>query len=219
MTQRAVIAIDGPAASGKSSTAQCVAQRLGYLHVDSGSLYRAATAAALRQSPDPTKWTDEIVLAAAKSVTLLPARTSFYPAIDGTSIEGEIRGQRVTQNVSAVAKMPRVRDWVNECVRAAAAAHDVVVDGRDMGSVVFPKARLKIFLTADAAMRAQRRLLQRGAAIEPETLAIETRAINERDQRDAQQTQPASDAILVDTTHLTQEEQVAKIVALALHAP
>jgi len=218
VSSRTVVAIDGPAASGKSSTAQTVAERLGYLHVDSGSLYRAATAAALRINPNVASWTEASVLEAARKVSLLPARTSFYPAIDGKSAEEEIRGPGVTKNVSLVAKMPRVRAWVNERVREAATNHDVVVDGRDMGSFVFPEARIKIFLTADAETRAMRRLLQRGAATDAQALLLETRAINERDQRDAEQTQPAPDAILIDSTDLSQAEQVDRIVALALHA-
>lgn len=215
MSEKTVITIDGPAASGKSSTAQMVAERLGFLHVDSGSLYRAATAAALRVVPNPAEWTEEVVLGAARAVSLLPSRSSFYPVMGGKSVEEEIRGDRVTQNVSAVAKMPKVRDWVNECVRHTAADHNVVVDGRDIGTVVFPRAGLKIFLIADAEVRAKRRLLQKGGDVSADRLAEETRAIAERDRRDSEQTAPAKDAIVIDSTRLTQAEQVAKIVALA----
>ena len=157
-----MIAIDGPAASGKSSTAQMVADKLGFLHVDSGSLYRAATAAILRAERDPARWTEQAVLDAATPIELRAARTSFYPVFNGKAIEEEIRGSEVTRNVSRVAQMPRVRDWVNEKVREAAASRDVVVDGRDMGTVVFPDADLKIFLVADSRERALRRLRQRG---------------------------------------------------------
>lgn len=215
MSATTVITIDGPAASGKSSTAQMVAERLGFLHVDSGSLYRAATAAALRVVPDPAEWTEEVVLGAARAVSLLPARSSFYPVMGGRSVEEEIRGDRVTANVSAVAKMQGVREWVNETVRSTAADHNVVVDGRDIGTVVFPKARLKIFLIADAEVRAKRRLLQKAGEMTDARLAEETRALVERDERDASQTVPAADAIVIDSTLLTQAEQVAKIVALA----
>jgi cytidylate kinase len=149
-----VIVIDGPAASGKSSTAQLVAEKLGYLHVDSGSLYRAATAAMLRTGMDPSVWTEQGVLDAARPVELRPARTSFYPVLEGRAIEDEIRGSDVTRNVSRVAQMPRVREWVNDKVREAAESKDVVVDGRDMGTVVFPDADLKIFLVADSRERA-----------------------------------------------------------------
>jgi len=102
-----VIAIDGPAASGKSSTAQMVADKLGFLHVDSGSLYRAATAAILRHEPDASRWTEEAVLVAAKPVELRAARTSFYPALDGRSIEEEIRGSEVTRHVKRCGGRPR----------------------------------------------------------------------------------------------------------------
>lgn len=210
-----VIAIDGPAASGKSSTAQMVAERLGYLHVDSGSLYRAATAAILRRSSDVSHWTEQAVLDAARAVELRPARTSFYPAIEGRAMEDEIRGPDVTRNVSRVAQMPRVREWVNDKVRAAASSKDVVVDGRDMGTVVFPRADLKIFLVADSRERAARRLRQRGTPTSQQTLDDETIRIKERDALDARQTVPAPDAVVIDTTGLTQQEQVEQIVILS----
>jgi cytidylate kinase len=210
-----VIAIDGPAASGKSSTAQMVADKLGFLHVDSGSLYRAATAAILRREPDASRWTEEAVLRAAKPVELRAARTSFYPVLDGRSIEEEIRGPEVTRHVSRVAQMPRVRAWVNEKVRETANSKDVVVDGRDMGTVVFPDADLKIFLVADSRERALRRLRQRGTPTSEQLLDDETIRIRERDARDAKQTVAAGDAVVIDTTALTQDEQVAQIVALS----
>lgn len=210
-----VIAIDGPAASGKSSTAQMVAEKLGYLHVDSGSLYRAATAAALRRESDVSKWTEQTVLDAARGIELRAARTSFYPVIDGRAIEEEIRGPKVTDNVSRVAQMKRVRQWVDDKVRAAATSRDVVVDGRDIGTVVFPKADLKIFLVADSRERAARRLRQRGTPTSQQLLDDETIRITERDARDAGQTVPAADSVMIDTTGLTQQEQVEQIVTLA----
>ncbi|MDQ6871584.1 MAG: (d)CMP kinase [Gemmatimonadota bacterium] len=210
-----VIAIDGPAASGKSSTAQMVADKLGFLHVDSGSLYRAATAAILRRDSDASRWTEDAVLDAAGPVELRAARTSFYPVLDGRSIEEEIRGPDVTRHVSRVAQMPRVRAWVNEKVRETANSKNVVVDGRDMGTVVFPDAELKIFLVADSRERALRRLKQRGTPTSEQLLDDETIRIRERDERDAKQTVAAGDAIVIDTTALTQEEQVEQIVALS----
>jgi cytidylate kinase len=210
-----VIAIDGPAASGKSSTAQMVAEKLGYLHVDSGSLYRAATAAMLRRNKDASKVTEQEVMDAAGPIELRAARTSFYPALEGRAIEDEIRGAEVTENVSRVAQMPRVREWVDEKVREAARSADVVVDGRDIGTVVFPDADLKIFLVADPRERAARRLRQRGTPTSQMLLDDETIRIMERDARDAGQTVPAADAVIIDTTGLTQQEQVEQIVTLA----
>jgi cytidylate kinase len=209
-----VIAIDGPAASGKSSTAQLVAEKLGFLHVDSGSLYRVATAAMLRQEKNAGKWTEQSVLAAARPVELRAARTSFYPVLEGRAIEDEIRGSEVTRNVSRVAQMQSVREWVNAKVREAAESTNVVVDGRDMGTVVFPDADLKIFLVAEPRERALRRLRQRGTPASEQVLDDETIRIRERDARDAKQTVPAADAFTIDTTRLTQSEQVEQIVGL-----
>jgi cytidylate kinase len=192
-----------------------VAEKLGYLHVDSGSLYRAATAAALRRESDVSKWTEQTVLDSARGIELRAARTSFYPVIDGHAMEEEIRGPNVTDNVSRVAQMKRVRQWVDDKVRAAAASRDVVVDGRDIGTVVFPNADLKIFLVADSRERAARRLRQRGTPTSQQMLDDETIRIIERDARDAGQTVPAADSVMIDTTGLTQQEQVEQIVTLA----
>jgi cytidylate kinase len=211
-----VIAIDGPAASGKSSTAHWVASVLGYRHVDSGALYRAATAAAVRTSVPAAEWTEDFVLDAASGVSLSPRETSFAPCIDGHDIEAEIRGAEVTRFVSQVAQMPRVRTWVNSLVRDTAMRHDVVVDGRDMGTAVFPQAPLKVFLIADPWERARRRLTQQvGRRPTDAEIAEETDRIVQRDAQDATQTAQAKDAVLIDTTYLTQPEQVERIVALA----
>lgn len=211
-----VIAIDGPAASGKSSTAQWVAEKLGYRHVDSGSLYRGMTAAMLRTALPPSEWTAPLVLAEGQRISLRPEETSFLLLIDGAPAEEELRGAAVTERVSQIARMPEVRVWVNERVRDDAAEHDVVVDGRDMGTAVFPDATLKIFLIADPWERARRRLIQRlGRGPAEDEIAAETDQLVQRDAKDATQTVQAADAILLDTTYLTQAEQVDRIVALA----
>ena len=213
---RTVIAIDGPAASGKSSTAQWVAERLAFRHVDSGSLYRGIAAAMLRTSVASEAWTGPALVAQGSRITLRPEKTSFSILIDGEPAEPELRGSRVTQHVSLVARMPEVRTWVNERVREAAAEHDVVVDGRDIGTAVFPDASLKIFLIADPWERARRRLVQRlGRRPVDSEIAEETEQLVRRDAHDATQTVQAADAVLLDTTFLTQEEQVERIVALA----
>lgn len=211
-----VIAIDGPAASGKSSTSKWVAERLGVHHADSGALYRAATAARLRAEGAPDVWTEQSVLAAAAAVTFVPGKTSFEVRLDGTAADEELRGAGVTDQVSLVAKMPSVRAWVNERIRECALGSSIVVDGRDMGTAVFPDAALKIFLIADPWERARRRLVQRlGRSPSEDEIAVETDDIVKRDAKDATQTQQAADAILIDTTYLTQAEQVDRIVALA----
>ena len=210
-----VVAIDGPAASGKSSTAQWVADSLGWLHVDSGSLYRAATWARLQEPGDPASWTEDSVLAVADRITLVPRDKSFAPAVDHRPLADEIRSSEVTAEVSRVARMPRVRAWVNGCVRNASADRNIVVDGRDMGTVVFPDAPLKVWLVADPWERARRRLTQRlGRRPIDEEIAEETDVLVQRDAKDATQTVQAKDAILIDTTYLTQPEQVERIVAL-----
>jgi cytidylate kinase len=210
-----VVAIDGPAASGKSSTAQWVAQRLGFRHVDSGALYRAATAAQIRRGTGEESWTEEQVCEAARTIRLVPRGTSFSPLIGGELVDEELRGLEVTRHVSRIAAMPRVRQWVNDRVRDAARDNDVVVDGRDMGTAVFPNATVKVFLVADPWERARRRLVQQlGRSPSDEEVAEETGRLVQRDSRDATQTVQAKDAILIDTTYLTQEEQVERIVAL-----
>lgn len=210
-----VVAIDGPAASGKSSTAQWVAQRLGFRHVDSGALYRAATAVALSRGGE--SFDEPVALAGADEITLRPVEHSFVPVWRGAEMEEMmIRAPEVTRQVSRVAQMHGVRQWVNAHVRLAAEGQHVVVDGRDIGTVVFPHADLKVFLIADPWERARRRLTQRhGRAPSDAEIADETERLVQRDAKDATQTVQAKDAILIDTTYLTQAEQVERIVSLA----
>ncbi|MDA1081854.1 MAG: (d)CMP kinase [Gemmatimonadetes bacterium] len=213
---RFVIAIDGPAASGKSSTARAVAVALGFRQADSGALYRAATAARLRVGGDSADWSEESVLDAARSVTVHPADGVFEAWVDGSAADAELRGEEVTANVSLVARMQSVREWVNEKMRECAQIGAIVVDGRDMGTAVFPDAALKIWLVADPEVRAHRRSIELlGRIPSDDELARETGELTARDARDARQTQPADDAVHVDTTRLSPAEQVARIVDLA----
>jgi cytidylate kinase len=197
-----------------------VAAALGFCHVDSGSLYRAATAAALRRSADADAWSEEDVRRAVGAVSLCAVAGAIVPLLDGEEAGEELRGVDVTRHVSRVAQMPRIRDWVNGLVRSSATSHSVVVDGRDIGTVVFPGADLKVFLVADPWERARRRLLQR-SGVDPadEEIAAETERLVLRDARDATQTVQAKDAVLIDTTNLTQEAQVERIVALVKVLP
>ena len=126
-----------------------------------------------------------------------------------------MRGETVTSRVSLVARMPAVREWVNSQVRKANEQYDVVVDGRDIGTVVFPDAALKIFLVAEPGERARRRLLERLSRVPTDDeIAEETGKIVLRDEMDAAQSVRAPDAVVIDTTHLTQAEQIARIVKL-----
>lgn len=212
----AVVAIDGPAASGKSSTAEWVARELGYCHVDSGALYRAVTAAALRTRIPAEEWGPRLVLDAARAVSMTLSGTSMIPSLDGTSAEAEIRSPAVNAAVPRVARMQQVRLWVNERVREIALERNIVVDGRDMGTAVFPDADVKVYLVADPWERAKRRLVQHLRRLPTnEEIAAETDRLVHRDAMDATQSVQARDAVQIDTTHLMQEEQVARIVALA----
>lgn len=226
MTPR-VIAIDGPAASGKSTTAGLVARRLGWAHLDSGALYRALTLAALDNlgeggSGKGEGWPPSRILSLADQlpVRLVLRDHAFVPEVAGVDVEAAIRGPRVTARVSEVAAIPEVRTWVNARQRAAVAGHaGVVVDGRDIGTVVFPEAPLKVFLTATSQERARRRITQRGEAPDDARVAAEAGALEARDRADS--TRPvaalraAPDAVLLDTTALSLDQQVERIVALA----
>ena len=229
MTVR-VIAIDGPAASGKSSTAGQVAERLGWAHLDSGALYRALTLAALdnlgeggRRKGEEWPAQQVVDLAGRLPVRLVLAGNSFRPEVAGADVEQAIRGERVTRFVSVVAAMPEVRTWVNTQQRRAVGGMEVgggvVVDGRDIGTIVFPEAPLKVFLTATPHERARRRLFQRGQAVDVELVRRESQALEARDAADSNRRvaplKPAQDAVLLDTTALTLEEQVTRVVELA----
>ena len=211
-----VIAIDGPAASGKSSTAQWVAKTLEVRHVDSGAFYRAMAFLAVASGVAPELWTPEALLARGSRITWRLTERSVLPLVDGCDQDEALRGTTVTSHVSRVAAMPEVRAWVNEQVRSAGAAVDVVVDGRDIGTAVFPDAPLKVFLIADTWERARRRLIQRlNRRPTDAEIAEEAEALVARDAQDATQSAPARDAITIDTTTVTQAEQVERIVALA----
>jgi len=224
-----VIAIDGPAASGKSSTAGLVAGRLGWAHLDSGALYRALTLAALDNLGEGGRrkgeeWAAQHVvdLAVRLPVRLVLAADTFRPEVAGADVADAIRGERVTRYVSMLAALPEVRTWVNTQQRLAVQARGdrgVVVDGRDIGTIVFPEAPLKIFLTATPDERARRRLFQRGEAVDLELVREESKALAARDAADSNRRiaplKPAPDAVLLDTTALTLEQQVARVVELA----
>jgi cytidylate kinase len=215
-----VIAIDGPSASGKSSTARAVAEALGFAHLDSGSLYRGVTLVALRESVRRGENLEpEAILRAAedRGLMLQSDGTGFAAYLEGEPVEDALRSGEVTAHVSAIAAIPVVREWVNTKLRAMVrAGQDVVVDGRDIGTVVFPDADLKIFLTASAQARAGRRISQRGEAVEAAHLDAEAAALAARDHADSTRhvapLRPAEDAVHLDTTTMNFAEQVRFIV-------
>jgi cytidylate kinase len=225
-----VIAIDGPSASGKSTTARAVAEALGFAHLDSGSLYRGVTLVGIREAArrerageDPLAVIGaEAMLRAAedRGLMLQPDGAGFAAYLEGEPVDAEIRGAEVTARVSAISAVPVVREWINSRLRAMVrAGRDVVVDGRDIGTVVFPDAELKIFLTASAEARAGRRITQRGNPVDPGGLKAETAALAARDQADSSRTvaplQAAPDAVPLDTTAMAFPDQVRFIVELA----
>lgn len=215
-----VVAIDGPAGSGKSTTARAVAQRLGMAHVESGALYRAITLAAL-DSGEPLEGQRLVALARGLPIRLDLTATGFRPEVAGADVSGAIRADRVAAMVSTVSAIPEVRAWVNEEVRHAVAQHPrgAVLEGRDIGTVVFPDAAVKVFLTARGEVRARRRLLQEGKTVDAEALARATAELERRDGADESRAvaplKPAADAVILDTSDLSFEEQVERIVALA----
>lgn len=218
-----IIAIDGPAGSGKTTTARVVAERLGFGHLDSGALYRALTLAAL-DAGIPLNGETIGGLASSLPVRLVFADGAFRPEVAGADVSEAVRSDRVTARVSEVAALPAVRSWVNRALRQAARAHPtgVVVEGRDIGTVVFPEARLKVFLTASPEERAHRRLSQLGRAADAASVHRASRELERRDALDASREvaplKPAGDAVAVDTTHLSFEEQVGCILELARKA-
>ncbi len=231
-----VIAIDGPAASGKSSTAALVARRLGWAHLDSGALYRAITLGALdnlgeqgaagreQGAGSREQWSAERIVALAEDlpVRLVLVGDMFRPEVAGVDVAHAIRSERVTQRVSEIAAIPEVRHWVNVQQREAVQGHarGVVVDGRDIGTVVFPDAPLKVFLTASPEERARRRLAERGGGGGGEAeVRREAEVLAARDRADSTRAvaplKAAADAVVLDTTRLSLEQQVQAVVALA----
>ncbi|MEO8634982.1 MAG: (d)CMP kinase [Gemmatimonadales bacterium] len=219
-----IIAIDGPAASGKSSTAKAVASALGYAHLDSGALYRGVTLVAIQEcgavSGAPLDAGALLRAAEAKRLELRFDGSAFSVMLEGRPVGIRIREAEVTHLVSAVSALPQVRTWVTDRLRALGqGARPLVVDGRDIGTVVFPGARLKIFLTASPRTRAARRLVQRGEGATTGRVETEAALLAARDAADAGRPvaplRMADDAVALDGTELSFEEQVAEIVRLA----
>ena len=216
-----IIVIDGPAGSGKSSTARAVAHRLGFRYLDSGALYRALTYAALRAGWDPADWPNlQQEQLDSLHVHGTPSDDAFRLFAGSTDITAELRSADVNAQVSHLARIPAVRTWLLDRQRELARTSDLVADGRDLATVVFPDADLKIFLSAQPAIRARRRLAEQGNTDPSEQdIQDETVRLTERDRidstREVAPLRQAEDAIPVDTSALSFDEQVEKIVRLA----
>jgi cytidylate kinase len=217
--KRIIIAIDGPAASGKSTTAKRVAAQLGYLHIDTGAMYRAMALKVLRNNIRPNDTEQVAALAEHTTVRLVPSNGKVNVVLDGQEVSDEIRLPAVTNMVSPVSTVSAVRTLMVKEQRAMGNDGGIVLEGRDIGTVVFPGAELKIFMVADARERAVRRrkeLDEKGVAISIDALEQE---ILDRDKIDSERAvsplRKADDAIEVNTTHMTIDEQVEFIVAKA----
>ena len=214
-----LVTVDGPAGSGKSTTARLAARALGLPHLDSGAIYRALTLAALEAGYDDASWghvTRSQVEGLAVGVEL--GDGAFRVTIGGRPVPDEaLRAPDITAKVSSLARVPNVRRALLGLQRSAARETGLVADGRDMGTVVFPDAHAKFFLVADLERRARRRLLERGRADPtPDELRQEADALQARDridsERDVSPLREPPDAIRIDTTDLTPEKQAALVV-------
>ena len=205
-----IVAIDGPAGAGKSTVGRAVAARLGLQYLDTGAMYRAVTFAALRRGIDPADEPDVASLAAAIEMTL----DGSAVIVDGVDATVEIRGREVTAAVSAVAANSQVRAELVRRQRSWVAEHGGgVVEGRDIGSVVFPDATLKLYVTASPRVRAERRVAEIGGDVDD----VEA-SIIERDRKDSTRADSplmeSSDAIVVDTTESSVDEVVNHVLGL-----
>ncbi len=207
-----VITIDGPAASGKGTIAARVARSLGFHYLDSGALYRLATFAALKHGIS----LDDAAVLAAQAANLDPVFDGEKILFEGEDVSTAIRSEAVSSATSQVAAIPEVREALFNLQRRFARAPGLVADGRDMGTVIFPKAELKVFLTATARVRAERRykqLVERGEAADLDAL---TRDLEARDKRDRErETAPlraAIDAYILDTSEMDIESVEKKVL-------
>ena len=211
-----VVAVDGPSGSGKSSTARGVADRLGLAYLDTGAMYRAITWALLQRGTDLND--PEAIARDAEDVVITSGTDPLAPTIevDGQDVSGPIRGTDVTGSVSLVAAVLRVRELLVERQRemVEASPDGIVVEGRDIGSVVLPDAPVKIYLVADPAARAARRAAELGGIDSTATEADLARRDKIDSTRAASPLAKASDAIEIDGTHMTLDQVVDAIVAL-----
>jgi CMP/dCMP kinase len=216
--KRLTVAIDGPAGAGKSTVAREAARRLGYLYIDTGAMYRAMALKAKREgvSPDETEALAE--LAQRAEIRLEPGECTPHVFLDGDDVGEAIRSPEISALSSKVSAVPGVRQEMVRRQRAMGHAGGVVMEGRDIGTVVFPEAEVKVFLDASPEERARRRLQDLRAHGIEEPLEEVLRAIRERDARDSRRAasplRQAADAVRIDTDHLSAEEVIQRLLAL-----
>ena len=219
MKKKIIVAIDGHSSCGKSTMAKDLAREVGYIYVDTGAMYRTVTLYALRHGmfqPDGTVNEEalrEAMPTVQVSFVLDPATQLPHASLNGEDVENDIRGMEVSSHVSPIAALPFVREAMTRQQQLMGQAKGIVMDGRDIGTVVFPQAELKVFVTASAEVRAQRRydeLTAKGKTVNYEEIL---QNVTERDYIDSHRSvaplRQAPDALLLDNSHLTIAEQKA----------
>jgi len=215
--RKLIIAIDGPAGAGKSTVASRVARKLGYVNLESGAMYRALALKAIRWDTSLEDEAALLKLAHESHIALEPMIGGNRVLLDGIDVSARIRERDVTDAASKVSVHPKVREWMVARQREMGLGGGVVMEGRDIGTKVFPDADLKIFLDADPVVREQRRLDQQEIKGAPAaSIAAELRERDRRDRtRAASPLVPADDAVVLDSTHMKEDEVVARIERLA----
>ena len=209
-----IVAIDGPAGAGKSTVAARIAARYGLLNLESGAMYRAFALKAIQTDSDLDDREELGRLAERTRIRLLPAALGNRVFLDDVEVTKRIREPDVTAAASRVSVHPGIRQWMVAMQRLLGASNGIVMEGRDIGTTVFPNAQVKIFLDAAAEVRGQRRYQQNGpgAAQQPESVLEQLRERDRRDRTRAESPlQPAPDAVIIDSTQLSLEEVVARV--------
>jgi cytidylate kinase len=220
--EKPVIAIDGPAGAGKSTMAAHLARRFGFLNLETGAMYRALALKAIEHDLAFDDEAELLELAEQTRIVLQPQREGNCVLLDGVDVSRRVREQDVTSAASQVSVHPKLRVWMVEQQRKLGAAGGVVMEGRDIGTVVFPDAEVKIFLDAAPEVRGNRRYRQVMPGTEPEkAVAVEASIVAELKERDARDRnredsplRPAEDAVILDSTGLTLDEVLAKAEAI-----